>query len=208
LGAGSGARSDAEPDPFTHGHGRDHSVSAFLLRHNRLFLRQKQWGARYRRWLQEQSFEHPADQIVLQEYVEAVRLAEERLDRTEKAMAEFLPDWHLARSSRLSRHCAGLTSWWRLASWSRSHSEANVPGRSAHGRLIEALANLLLKALDAGGTSKTGAWMNTRITPNHLARTAVVYVRQSTMAQVMGNLSSLPSSVIMRGVVRDGLHNP
>ena len=32
--------------------------------------------------------------------------------------------------------------------------------------------------------------MSTRITPDHLCRTAVVYVRQSTMAQVMGNLES------------------
>jgi DNA invertase Pin-like site-specific DNA recombinase len=32
--------------------------------------------------------------------------------------------------------------------------------------------------------------MNSRITPDHLGRTAVVYVRQSTMAQVTGNLES------------------
>jgi hypothetical protein len=32
--------------------------------------------------------------------------------------------------------------------------------------------------------------MSTKITPDHLGRTAVVYVRQSTMAQVMGNLES------------------
>jgi DNA invertase Pin-like site-specific DNA recombinase len=32
--------------------------------------------------------------------------------------------------------------------------------------------------------------MNTKITPDHLCRTAVVYVRQSTMAQVTGNLES------------------
>ena len=32
--------------------------------------------------------------------------------------------------------------------------------------------------------------MSTRITPDHLNRAAVVYVRQSTMAQVMGNLES------------------
>ena len=71
-------------------------VGAFLLRHNRIFPRRKNWGARYRRWLQEQSFEHPADQIVLQEYVEAVRLAEERLTRIESAIMEFLPRWSLA----------------------------------------------------------------------------------------------------------------
>jgi transposase len=70
-------------------------VGAFLLRHSRIFPRHKQWGARYRRWLQEQSFEHPADQIVLQEAIQAVRLAEERLSRIEKAITEFLSDWHL-----------------------------------------------------------------------------------------------------------------
>jgi transposase len=71
-------------------------VNAFLLRHGRIFLGRKNWGARYRRWLQQQSFEHPADQIVLQEYVEAVRLGEERLARIESAIEEFLPSWPLA----------------------------------------------------------------------------------------------------------------
>ncbi|MER9268693.1 recombinase family protein [Mesorhizobium sp. M0410] len=32
--------------------------------------------------------------------------------------------------------------------------------------------------------------MNPKITPDHLARSAVVYVRQSTMSQVTGNLES------------------
>jgi DNA invertase Pin-like site-specific DNA recombinase len=32
--------------------------------------------------------------------------------------------------------------------------------------------------------------MSGKITPDHLSRIAVVYVRQSTMAQVMGNLES------------------
>ncbi len=32
--------------------------------------------------------------------------------------------------------------------------------------------------------------MSAKITPDHLGRSAVVYVRQSTMSQVMGNLES------------------
>ena len=32
--------------------------------------------------------------------------------------------------------------------------------------------------------------MNSKITPDHLGRAAVVYVRQSTTAQVVGNLES------------------
>src|SRR3954468_7322757 len=70
--------------------------SAFLLRHSRLFPRKKNWGARYRSWLETQSFEHPADQIVLQEGIESVRLAEERLARLDRAIGEFLPTWSLA----------------------------------------------------------------------------------------------------------------
>ena len=71
-------------------------VGAFLLRHSRLFPRKKNWGARYRDWLQAQSFEHAADQIVLQEGIEAVRIAEERLARLERTIEEFLPTWSLA----------------------------------------------------------------------------------------------------------------
>jgi transposase len=48
------------------------------------------------RWLQQQYFEYPADQIVLQEYVEAVGIAEERLARIGAAIGEFLPGWSLA----------------------------------------------------------------------------------------------------------------
>jgi transposase len=71
-------------------------VSAFLLRHSRIFPRKKNWGARYRGWLQTQSFDHVADQVVLQESIEAVRVAEERLVRIERAIDEFLPTWSLA----------------------------------------------------------------------------------------------------------------
>jgi len=71
-------------------------VSAFLLKHGRHFPRKTPWGARYMRWLQEQKFAHPAHQIVLQEAVDAVRLAKERVERLERLIAELLPSWSLA----------------------------------------------------------------------------------------------------------------
>jgi transposase len=71
-------------------------VSGFMLKHNRHFPRKTTWGARYMRWLQEQSFEFPAHQIVLQEAVEAVRIAKERVGRIEKSIEEFVPRWSLA----------------------------------------------------------------------------------------------------------------
>jgi len=38
-------------------------VSAFMLKHGRIYPRKKGWTMRYQRWLQEQHFEHPAHQI-------------------------------------------------------------------------------------------------------------------------------------------------
>jgi transposase len=63
-------------------------VSAFMLKHGRRFPGKKTWGARYIRWLQEPSFDYPVHQIVLQEAVEAVRIAGERVERLEKAIEE------------------------------------------------------------------------------------------------------------------------
>jgi transposase len=71
-------------------------VSAFMLKHGRRYPRKKPWSMRYLRWLQEQQFDHPAHQIVLQEMVEAVRLAKERVERLERTIEEFLPTWSLA----------------------------------------------------------------------------------------------------------------
>ena len=71
-------------------------VAAFLLKHGRHFPRKTPWGARYLRWLQEQKFAHPAHQIVLQEAVEAVRLARGRVLRLEGLIEELLPTWSLA----------------------------------------------------------------------------------------------------------------
>lgn len=40
-------------------------VSAFMLKHGRIFPRKTTWGARHFRWLHEQRFDHPAHQIAL-----------------------------------------------------------------------------------------------------------------------------------------------
>ena len=70
-------------------------VAAFLLKHGRHFPRKTPCGAHHMRWLQEQKFAHPAHQVVLQEAVEAVRLARERVLRLEKLIEELLPTWSL-----------------------------------------------------------------------------------------------------------------
>ena len=47
--------------------------------------------------------------------------------------------------------------------------------------------------------------MSSKITPDHLGRVAVVYVRQSTMAQVIGNLLPLTYfNRLIRGIMLKG----
>jgi hypothetical protein len=50
---------------------------------------------RYLRWLQEEQFDQPAHRIALQEMVEAVRVARERVERLERTIEEFVSAWSL-----------------------------------------------------------------------------------------------------------------
>jgi transposase len=49
----------------------------------------------YRRWLSTLAFEHPAQQIAFQDYVDAVMDAERRLKRVEEQIFNLLPEWNL-----------------------------------------------------------------------------------------------------------------
>ena len=49
----------------------------------------------YRRWLSTLAFDHPAQQIDFQDYVDAVTDAERRLKRVEEQIVALLPDWNL-----------------------------------------------------------------------------------------------------------------
>jgi transposase len=72
------------------------AISSMMLRQGRVYPGKTTWGARHLRWLQQQNFTHPAQQLVLQELLLAARHAGERLRRIEAAMVEFLPEWSLA----------------------------------------------------------------------------------------------------------------
>ena len=62
-------------------------VTSFLLRQGRHFPGRKAWSKAHARWLAEQSFEHHAHHLVLQEGLGAVRDVQERLARALGAVA-------------------------------------------------------------------------------------------------------------------------
>ncbi|GLR69009.1 hypothetical protein GCM10010909_36910 [Acidocella aquatica] len=77
------------------GKARQH-LQGFLLRHERVYPGPRAWPLAYRRWLTTVRFEHPAQQIVLQDYIHAVQHAETRRDRLTGQIEELLPNWSMA----------------------------------------------------------------------------------------------------------------
>src|SRR4249920_1670570 len=56
-------------------------LQSFLLRHDQIYRGLRAWTLAYRRWLTTVRFDHPAQQILLQDYIHAVQDAESRRDR-------------------------------------------------------------------------------------------------------------------------------
>jgi transposase len=71
-------------------------VTAFLLRHGRSYDGKTSWRGRHKRWLDGQSFGHPAQRLAYQEMLNAVQATVERMDRLEAALIELVPDWTMA----------------------------------------------------------------------------------------------------------------
>lgn len=71
-------------------------LGAFLLRHGRVYRSGKsRWTQQHFRWLEEQKFEHPVQQLVFEEYVDTVTEARRRVAGLEAQMREALERWSL-----------------------------------------------------------------------------------------------------------------
>src|SRR5919202_2361501 len=71
-------------------------LQGFLLRHGRVFAGRKTWSPAHRRWLAGLRFGRPAQQVVLQEQIDAIEEAERPGDRLEAQIRELVPGWSLA----------------------------------------------------------------------------------------------------------------
>jgi transposase len=77
------------------GKARQH-LQGFLLRHGRIHPGKKGWTGACRRWLAMVGFTHPAQQIVLPDYIDAVAHAEARVEHLTRQISDLLPTWSLA----------------------------------------------------------------------------------------------------------------
>ena len=71
-------------------------LSGFLLRHRKIYSGIRTWTQAYRRWLTTVRFDHPGQQVVLQDYIDAVITAEQRVARLTRQITELMPAWSMA----------------------------------------------------------------------------------------------------------------
>ena len=69
---------------------------SFLLRCGRIYSGGGDWTLAHRRWLARQAFEHAAQQVVLQEGIDAIEDAAQRLHRLEQQLTLIVPSWSMA----------------------------------------------------------------------------------------------------------------
>lgn len=70
-------------------------LGAFLLRHGQVYRGKSRWTQAHWRWLEAVAFAAPVQQLVLQEYIEAVKEAQRRVAGLEAQMRAALPGWSL-----------------------------------------------------------------------------------------------------------------
>ncbi len=115
-------------------------LQSFLLRHARRYPGKSHWTKMHLKWLAEQKFAQPSQQICLDEYVEAIRQASARVQRLEAQVRELVSEWSLGPVvSAMTAHrgvslvvastvCAELGD---LTRFDPRHG-AEPPGRSDH----------------------------------------------------------------------------
>ena len=96
-------------EDFKHTKGRVRQrLTSFLLRHGRHYPGRSRWTQAHFRWLETQRFAHPAQQIVFQDYVDAVREAQARIEGLNEALEQTLEGWSLEREARCMMALRGV----------------------------------------------------------------------------------------------------
>jgi transposase len=77
-----------------------HRLKGFLLRHGYRYQGKSSWSAAHERYLRELVLPHPAMKVILEEYLQGIAAAGERIERCEVGMHDLLEKWRLAPAVR------------------------------------------------------------------------------------------------------------
>jgi len=70
-------------------------LNSFLLRHGRPYSGRQKWSLAHRRWLSDQSFSDPAQQVSFQEYVDSIEECERRVRRLTEHIGQRVEHWRM-----------------------------------------------------------------------------------------------------------------
>ena len=83
-------------------------LNSFLLRNGFRYSGKARWTPSHMRYLRELTLPDPVQNIVLEEYIQAIDSGIERVDRLADRMKELLPEWEWAPAVRALMACKGF----------------------------------------------------------------------------------------------------
>lgn len=130
-----------------------HQLKAFLLRNGYRYTEKTSWSQAHLRYLRELVLPHAAMKIVLEEYLQAIDAATERIERLETHMKALLEEWHLAP---VVKALMGLRGYQTVAAMI-TVSEIGDIHRFAHPRQLMAYLGLVPSERSSGGSRAQGS---------------------------------------------------
>ncbi|RME38828.1 MAG: IS110 family transposase, partial [Deltaproteobacteria bacterium] len=128
-------------------------LKSFLLRHGRPYEKgTKGWTPKFRRWLSEQRFEHPALQLTFEEMIRAIEEADARVARLTQAIRDHVEHWRLAPAVRALQSFRGI----RLVAAATLVAELGDLTRFDHPRQLMSFLGLVPSEHSSGDTRRRG----------------------------------------------------
>src|SRR6266481_5876166 len=116
-----------------------HRLKGFLLRQGYRYQGKSSWSAAHERYLRELVLPHPALKVILEEYLQAIAAAGERIERSEEAMSALLEKWRLVPAVRALMAMKGFQTVAAMI----LVSELGEVDRFAHSRQVMAYLGLV-----------------------------------------------------------------
>ena len=133
-------------------------LKSFLLRNSLIYSGKSNWSQAHFRWISDIAMPHPAQQIVLEEYVNSVRENSERTERLTDQIRKLLPQWRLSPMVASLQALRGVS----LIVAATTVSELGDLNRFEHPKQLMAYLGLVPsehssgESVRRGGITKTG----------------------------------------------------
>jgi transposase len=128
-------------------------LSSFLLRHGLRYSGKTLWSLAHWRWISDIKMPHPAQQIALQEYGDAIRTCIERVRRFTEQIQQLVPTWRLGTVVESLQALRGVS----LVVAVTTVAELGDLSRFDHPRQLMAYLGLVPSEHSSGESTKRGA---------------------------------------------------